>query len=110
MPTFKDSDAPLVPAVFTSQAGAEAAVRALQDAGIVGTDIGLAVPVRETNRIREDSERESAEAVGRGVAFGAPLGVIGGIGIVAATLGTLGVGGLFLAGAGGLLWGGTIGG
>jgi len=42
--------------------------------------------------------------------MGAPLGVLGGIALVSLVAGgPLGVGGLFLAGASGMLWGGTIG-
>lgn len=108
---FSDkSEAPLVPAAFANRANAEAAIEALQHAGIAAADIGVAVPVRETNRIREDSERAALEGAGRGVAVGAPLGVLGGLTLAAVTIGTLGVGGLFLAGAGGLVWGGTVGG
>ena len=108
---FSDkSEAPLVPAAFANRANAEAAIEALQQAGIAAADIGVAVPVRETNRIREDSERAALEGAGRGAAVGAPLGVLGGLGLAAVTIGTLGVGGLFLAGAGGLVWGGTVGG
>jgi hypothetical protein len=64
----------------------------------------------ETNRIREDSGRDALEGAARGAAIGGRLGVLGGIGLAAVTVGTLGVGGLFLAGASGLLWGGAVGG
>jgi hypothetical protein len=46
----------------------------------------------------------------RGAAIGGRLGILGGIGLAVLTVSSLGVGGLFLAGAGGMLWGGTIGG
>lgn len=104
------SQAPLVPAAFADRDSAAAAIEALKQNGIAAADIGVALPVRETSRIREDSERATLQNAGRGVAVGAPLGVLGGLGLAAVTIGTLGVGGLFLAGAGGLLWGGTIGG
>jgi hypothetical protein len=108
---FNDSsEAPLVPAVFSNRSSAEAAMWALQQSGIAASDIGAAVPVREGNRIREESERDALEGAGRGVAVGAPLGVLGGLGLATVTIGTLGIGGLFLAGAGGLLWGGAVGG
>jgi hypothetical protein len=103
------TDAPLVPAVFPDRASAGAAVEALKQAGVDTTDIGVVVPVRETNRIGEDSEQAVLEGAAVGAALGARLGVVGGI-VVAAALGPLGVGGLFLAGASGLLWGGTVGG
>jgi len=105
-----DSQAPLVPAVFRDRASAEAAVNALREAGIDLSDIGVAVPLRETNRIREDSGRDALQGAALGAAIGGRLGVLGGIGLAAVTVGTLGVGGLFLAGASGLLWGGAVGG
>jgi hypothetical protein len=110
MKVSDDSTASLVPAVFADRAGAEAGLRALQQAGIAAADIGVALPIREANRVQADADRDVMEGAGRGAALGVPLGVLGGIGLVTLTVGTLGVGGLFLAGAGGLLWGGTIGG
>jgi hypothetical protein len=104
------ADAPLVPAMFSSRDAAASAVEQLLRAGINKDDIGVAVPVREPNRIRDDSAKESMEGALRGAAIGGRLGMLGGIGLAMVTLGTLGVGGLFLAGAGGLLWGGTVGG
>lgn len=108
--TSKPADAPLVPAMFSSRDAAAAAVEQLLKAGISQDDIGVAVPVREPNRIRDDSARESLEGAVRGASIGGRLGTLGGIGLAMVMLGTLGVGGLFLAGAGGLLWGGTVGG
>jgi hypothetical protein len=105
-----EANAPLVPAVFESRAAAETAVERLTQAGINRDDIGVAVPVREPNRIREDSPREVLTGAVGGAAIGGRLGILGGIGLAMLTVGSLGVGGLFLAGAGGLLWGGTIGG
>ena len=100
----------LVPAVFANRASAEAAIQALREAGIDAADIGVAVPAREGNRIREEAPSDALGGAGRGVAVGAPIGVLGGIGLTALALGPLGVGGLFLAGAGGLVWGGIVGG
>jgi hypothetical protein len=105
-----EHNAPLVPAVFRERTGAEAAINALRQAGIDLSDIGVAVPMRETNRIREESGQDALEGAVRGAAIGGRLGVLGGIGLAAVTVGTLGVGGLFLAGASGLLWGGAVGG
>ncbi|MBV9577587.1 MAG: hypothetical protein JO057_03235 [Chloroflexi bacterium] len=109
---FKDdSEAPLVPAVFPDRTSAATAIQALHKAGIPAADIGVAIPIREANRVREESESHVLEGAGRGAAVGAPLGVLGGIGLAALALTTpLGVGGLFVAGASGLLWGGTVGG
>jgi hypothetical protein len=104
------SDAPLVPATFSSRDAAAAAVEQLLQAGVRQDDIGVAVPIREPNRIREDSDGESIQGALRGASIGGRLGMLGGIGLAMVTVGTLGVGGLFLAGAGGLLWGGTVGG
>ena len=108
--TSTQADAPLVPAMFSSRDAAAAAVEQLLGAGIKQDDIGVAVPVREPNRIRDDSASESMQGALRGASIGGRLGVLGGIGLAMVTVGTLGVGGLFLAGAGGLLWGGTVGG
>jgi hypothetical protein len=107
-----DTDAaPLVPALFANRDAAARAVEELLRAGVDRDDIGVVVPAaRESNRIREESERDSLEGALRGASIGGRLGVLGGIGLAAVTGGTLGAGGLFLAGVGGLLWGGTIGG
>lgn len=105
-----DVEQPLVPAMFANRETATTAVEHLLKAGINKDDIGVAVPLREPNRIREESEQDSMAGALRGAAIGGRLGVLGGIGLAALTVGSLGVGGLFLAGAGGLLWGGTIGG
>jgi hypothetical protein len=105
-----EAAAPLVPALFADRDTAAAAVEELLRAGIDRADIGVAVPVREPNRIRKESPQDSLKGAMQGASIGGRLGVIGGIGLAAITVGTLGVGGLFLAGAGGLLWGGTIGG
>jgi hypothetical protein len=105
-----DSDAPLVPAIFANRANAEAAVEALKQLGVQADDIGLAVPARESPRMPDESERDNLGRFALGAAIGSRLGAIGGIGLAAVTLGPLGVGGLFVAGAGGMLWGGTVGG
>jgi hypothetical protein len=104
------NDAPLVPAVFRDRTSAEAAIDALKRSGIDAADIGVAVPLREPNRIGEESGQEALAGLGRGAAMGAPLSMLGGIALAAAAVtGPLGVGGLFLAGASGMLWGGTVG-
>jgi hypothetical protein len=103
-------DAPLVPAMFADRDTAAAAVEDLLRAGISRDDIGVAVPARESNRLREESAQDSLQGAMRGASIGGRLGAVAGIGLAAVTVGTLGVGGLFLAGAGGLLWGGTVGG
>jgi hypothetical protein len=103
-------DAPLVPALFADRDTAARAVEELLHAGIDQADIGVAVPAREGSRIREESPEDSVQGALRGASIGGRLGAVAGIGLAAVTVGTLGVGGLFLAGAGGLLWGGTIGG
>jgi hypothetical protein len=110
MPLGTDSEAPLVPALFSDRASAEAAVNALREAGIEESDIGVAVPVPERNRISDESGKEALEGAVAGAAIGGRLGILGGIGLAVFALGPIGVGGLFLAGASGLLWGGAVGG
>jgi hypothetical protein len=97
------ADAPLVPAVFANRDAAAKAVEGLLQAGISTADIGIVVPVREPNRIRDDSGRDVVAGALGGAAIGGRLGMLGGIGLAAAFMSslTLGVGGLFLAGAGG---------
>jgi hypothetical protein len=103
-------NAQLVPAVFRDRTSAEAAIEALKLAGISASEIGVAVPLREPNRIRDDSPTDAMAGAGRGALVGASLGVLGGLALAAiAIVGPLGVGGLFLGGAKGMLWGGTIG-
>jgi hypothetical protein len=103
-------EAPLVPALFSNRDAAARAIEELLRAGIDRADIGVAVPAREGNRIREESAEDSLHGALKGASIGGRLGALGGIGLAAVAVGTLGVGGLFLAGAGGLLWGGAIGG
>src|SRR4051794_37253425 len=64
-PTMSSANASLVPAVFRDRTSAEAAVDALQLASIARDDIGLAVPLRAPNRIREDSGAEALAGAGR---------------------------------------------
>jgi len=107
---MSSSDPLLVPAVFRDRTAAAAAVDALEVAGIARDDIGVVVPLRERNRIREESAGDAMAGAGRGAAMGASVGILGGIALVSlAAAVPLGVGGLFLAGASGMLWGGTIG-
>jgi hypothetical protein len=105
-----EGQAPLVPAVFANRDAASAAIEALLQAGVDQSDIGVVVPVRESNRIREDSPQDTLKGAFIGASIGGRLGALGGLGLATFALGPLGVGGLFLAGAGGLLWGGTVGG
>jgi hypothetical protein len=108
-----DAAARLVPAVFADREAAGRAVTALQEFGIAPADIGVAVPGRERNRVREDQEGDVAAGAGRGASVGGPLGAIGGMSLMALTAGeiiALSVGGLLAVGAGGLLWGGVVGG
>jgi hypothetical protein len=110
MVSTNEANAPLVPAVFANSDAAAQAVEHLLKAGIDREDIGVAVPVREPRRMPEDSGKDVLAGAALGAAVGGRFGVLGGIGLAALAMGPLGVGGLFLAGAGGLLWGGTIGG
>jgi hypothetical protein len=110
MPLSTDSEAPLVPALFPDRASAEAAVNALRQSGVDMADIGVAVPVPERTRISDESGKEALEGAVAGAAIGGRLGILGGIGLAVAALGPIGVGGLFLAGASGLVWGGAVGG
>ena len=104
------ANVPLVPAAFANGDAATAAIEALLRAGIDRADIGVAVPVREASRIREESGHEALKGAALGASLGGRIGMIGGIVLAAVTVGSLGIGGFFLAGAGGLLWGGTVGG
>jgi hypothetical protein len=110
MPLSTDSEAPLVPALFPDRASAEAAVNALRQSGVDIADIGVAVPVPERNRASDESGKEALEGAVAGAAIGGRLGILGGIGLAFAALGPIGVGGFFLAGASGLVWGGAVGG
>jgi hypothetical protein len=110
MPFSTDSDAPLVPAEFPNRASAEAAVNELRQAGIDLADIGVAVPVPQPKQVAEDSGQDVLKGAAVGAVIGTRLGALGGIGLAIAALGPLSVGGLFLAGAGGFLWGGAVGG
>jgi len=110
MPPSSDSEARRVPAMFPDRASAEAAINALRQAGIDLSDIGVAVPVPQRNRIRDESGKDTLQGAALGAVIGGRLGVLGGIGLALVALGPIGVGGLFLAGASGLVWGGAVGG
>jgi hypothetical protein len=96
--------------LFSNRASAETAVNALRQADIEDADIGIAVPVPERSRIRDESGKEALQGAVAGAAIGGRLGILGGIGLAFAALGPIGVGGFFLAGASGMLWGGAVGG
>jgi hypothetical protein len=108
--TTNDANVPLVPAAFDNRDTATAAIEALLQAGIDRADIGVAIPVREASRIRDESGQDALKGAAVGAAVGGRLGMLGGIVLAAVTVGSLGIGGFLLAGAGGLLWGGTVGG
>jgi hypothetical protein len=76
---------PIVPVIFANRAQANRAVVALRQIGIAREVIGLVAPARESNRIREDAERDVAKGAGRGAAIGGPLGAIGGMSLFALT-------------------------
>jgi hypothetical protein len=103
----------LVPALFSSREHAEAAIAKVRDFGIADTDIGVAVPAAGRYQRREPCDRETVAAAGLGAVIGGRLGSLAGMGLFGLMAGeavALTVGGFLVAGAGGLVWGATIGG
>jgi hypothetical protein len=105
-----DVSAPLVPALFADGDAAAAAIEELQRVGIDKGDIGVAVRAGDSKRVGDESAQDALKGAALGALIGWRFGALGGIALAAITVGSLGVGGLFLAAGAGLVWGGTVGG
>lgn len=92
---------PHLGAVFADRNAAEAAVDDLRRAGLGEQHLGLAIRGPEDQVLEQDVDAELAHGVEKGIAIGAPIGAIAGMTVLALIvpgLGTLGVGGILVAG------------
>jgi hypothetical protein len=113
MDTASPQESVLVPALFSDREHAEMAVNQLREFGVANEDIGVAAAAPGSYQRRDPSDREVVETLGKGAAAGASLGSIAGMSLFGLLTGeaiALTVGGLLLAGTGGLFWGATLGG
>jgi hypothetical protein len=104
----------LVPGVFGDRSSAEAAIEELRNLGLTDDDLGVAVPEPGRYVIEQHAEEEAVKGLAEGAAFGAPIGAIAGLGLMAVALGaaglTVGLGGLLVGVGGGAGWGSILGG
>jgi hypothetical protein len=102
-----------VPAVFDDHAHAEAAVEALRRLGIADDHLGIAIHEPGAHVYEQDAERETLDAVRRGLLVGVPLGALAGIGLIAVALpgvAAIGIGGALAGVPSGTMAGGFLGG
>jgi hypothetical protein len=103
----------VVPAVFSREEDAEAAINELRGLGYSDNDMGIMVPDPTRFHVMDKSLQDVLKGLGYGGIIGAPFGVLAGLGIVTLAippLGFIGVGGaLLFGGMQGALWGAYIG-
>lgn len=113
MVTAIDAREGIVSAVFADREGAEAAIAELRALGLAEDEMGVIVPDPAHHRLLDDGVRETLKGLGHGILVGTPLGVLGGIAVVAAGApgyDVIGLGGALLVGAPiGALWGAIVG-
>lgn len=88
-------------AVFGDRPSAEAAVDALRAAGLADEHLGVAVREPDLWVFEEDGEADIGGGIEAGIVMGAPIGAIAGMAILALVIpgvGTVGIGGVLLAG------------
>jgi len=102
-----------IPAVFEEHRHAEAAVAELRALGIADDHLGVAIHEPGEHVYEQDAERETLEAVRRGLMVGGPVGALAGIALIAVALpgvATIGIGGALAGVPSGTLAGGFLGG
>lgn len=103
----------VVPGVFSSREQAEAAIAELRQLGLRDEDLGLAVPDPGRYQLLTDTVKEAFKGMTTGIAIGAPLGSLAGLGLMSIVLpgvGLVGLGGLLVGVHGGAVWGAVLGG
>jgi hypothetical protein len=103
----------VVPGVFADPASAEAAIAELREMGFGDDDLGVIVTDPAHHHLIDDPDYETLKGLKRGILIGTPLGMLGGLALIALGapgLGVIGLGGaLWFVGHAGALWGAIIG-
>lgn len=102
----------IIPGVFRDRESAQRAVEALREHGFGQAAIGLALAEPGRYFIADHVDRDAVEGISKGVAYGAPLGVIAGLavtGAVAATGSPIGLAGILVGIPGGAIFGAFAG-
>jgi hypothetical protein len=103
----------VVPAVFSSEKEASAAIDELRELGYTDNDFGIMVPDPTHYHLLDKSMADTLKGLGTGGIIGAPIGVLAGMSVMAflvPPLGFIGVGGaLIYGGLQGALWGAYVG-
>lgn len=103
----------VVPAVFTQEEEAKAAIDELRELGYADNDFGIMVPDPTHYHLLDKSLADTLKGLGTGGIIGAPIGVLAGMGVITVLvppLGFIGIGGALLyGGLQGALWGAYIG-
>ncbi len=102
-----------IAAAFSDRRQAEAAVADLRKLGLTDERIGVAVLEPGRYDLEDTTGDEMLEGVERGIAVGAPIGSLAGLGLISFAVpgaGVLGLGGMLVLGLiGGGLWGTFLG-
>ncbi len=103
----------VVPAVFSSEVEAKAAMDELRELGYADNDFGIMVPDPTHYHLLDKSVADTLKGLGTGGIIGAPIGILAGMSvmtILVPPLGFIGVGGALLyGGLQGALWGAYVG-
>lgn len=103
----------VVPAVFSSEAEAKAAMDQLRELGYTDNDFGIMVPDPTHYHLLDKPMVDTLKGLGTGGVIGAPIGVLAGMSVMTLLippLGFIGIGGALLyGGLQGALWGAYVG-
>lgn len=101
-----------IAAIFKNREDAQGAISDLQELGVAGDHLGIALHGDESIVFERDAESHLAQSARTGAITGAPIGALAGMGLAALAvpgIGLIGVGGMFAFAGASALWGGLIG-
>lgn len=103
----------VVPAVFSNEEEAKAAIDELRELGYADNDFGIMVPDPTHYHLLDKPMADTLKGLGYGGIIGAPIGVLAGMSVMTVLippLGFIGIGGALLyGGLQGALWGAYVG-